>query len=295
LTVGEAIEKFAQHLVVARGCKPSSAEVTGRWIRYMLGQDNSVGDFNEKNMQQLYLNRTQEVSPDTHQRELTAAKDFFNWCVEMKWIQSSPAVNVKPIGKRRRGKPQLRRAEAQIFYRTALAQAEAGVDTALAALSVLMLGLRAGEILERKVRDVDVCDAGVLLWIEDGKTDAATRHLEVPEPLAGLLVKKAGGRQPTDWLFEQKPEKPIPHPRSWLLRAVKRLCADAGVPVVCVHGLRGTWATLATESGVSERVVAQALGHTSPVITKQHYIKKGTQERVRVKQMLNVIQGGKDG
>jgi integrase len=70
---------------------------------------------------------------------------------------------------------------------------------------------------------------------------------------------------------------------------------DAGVPQVCTHGLRGTWATLTTEAGVSEQIVAMALGHTSPAITRQHYIKPGTQERVRVEKMLRVVQGGKNG
>ncbi len=48
---------------------------------------------------------------------------------------------------------------------------------ALASVVPLYLGLRASEVLRRKVRDVDA--GGALRWIDSGKTKHARRHLKV--------------------------------------------------------------------------------------------------------------------
>ena len=58
--------------------------------------------------------------------------------------------------------------------------------------------------------------------------------------------------------------------------------------------LRSTWATLTTDAAVPESVVAKALGHNSPAVTRQHYIEPGTMERVRVRKMLHIVRGGKE-
>jgi integrase len=60
-----------------------------------------------------------------------------------------------------------------------------------------------------------------------------------------------------------------------------------------VHGLRGTWATLATDACVSAHVVARELGHTNPEVTRQHYTKAGAMERARTLKLLKVVKGGK--
>jgi len=55
------------------------------------------------------------------------------------------------------------------------------------------------------------------------------------------------------------------------------LCAyrDAGVPVVCPHGLRGTHATLAEEAGEAGAAVARQLGHTDHKVTEGHGTRDG--------------------
>ena len=58
--------------------------------------------------------------------------------------------------------------------------------------------------------------------------------------------------------------------RQWVLRAVKRCCEAAGVPVVTAHGLRGTHAKVAREVGVSGVLLAAAMGHESEMTTTEH-------------------------
>lgn len=45
----------------------------------------------------------------------------------------------------------------------------------------LTMGLRASEIVSRRVRDLD--DGGRMLWVEDTKTVAGNRTVAVPEEL----------------------------------------------------------------------------------------------------------------
>jgi len=51
------------------------------------------------------------------------------------------------------------------------------------------------------------------------------------------------------------------------------------LPIIRLHDLRHTWATLALEAGVDVAVVSKRLGHSSPVITWQTYqhVRKGMQ------------------
>jgi integrase len=58
-----------------------------------------------------------------------------------------------------------------------------------------------------------------------------------------------------------------------------RLARFAHLPVIRMHDLRHTWATLALEAGVDVAVVSKQLGHSSPVVTWNTYqhVRKGMQ------------------
>lgn len=70
-------------------------------------------------MRESYEKRRGEVAVDTHRNELSEVKTFLRWCVGKSMLPRSPAEEVEPIGRRRKGKPQLRRAEAMAFDRAA--------------------------------------------------------------------------------------------------------------------------------------------------------------------------------
>ena len=69
----------------------------------------------------------------------------------------------------------------------------AGVDALDAAFyTAFLLGLRASEVTDRVVRDLD--DNGRLLWIEFGKTKRSRRTLEIPALLRPYLLSLAKDR-----------------------------------------------------------------------------------------------------
>jgi integrase len=179
-------------------------EVDGKSVPYA-HTGGLLEDLTAKQCDDLYAALMKDVAVDTHRNALSAAKLFGSWCVEKGWIPASPLAGVKPIGERNRGKKQLRIDEARKLVDLCITKANAGDDAAVGVLTALLLGVRASEITDRVVRDLD--DDGRLLWIEQGKTKRSRRTLEVPALLRPYLIAMAKGRPPDDQLFGRRGTK----------------------------------------------------------------------------------------
>jgi integrase len=215
----------------------------------------------------------------THHGALSCAKTFCKWMLKEKMITKHPLLEVETEGKAKRGKPQLRLDEArkvvQVCAKTYLEDKD---EAGLVVLLALLLGLRPGEVLPRKVRDID--DDGRVLVIDRGKTDSRTnaRIKIYSEELRIMLKRQTHGKQPEDPLFSRIG-------RDYVTDSTRRLCKEAGVPEVTGQSLRGLHASLAYEEGTSPRAVANVLGHTTEATTKAHYatpgaVRSGTGRRV---------------
>jgi integrase len=239
-----------------------------------------LGDVTERKANALYERATTEPSkktglplrPATHRFYLSIVQCMWQWAQKQGYAQSNPWAEVEPIGRVSAGKPQLRPAEARRFAQLAEQEAAAGSSVALAALCCLSLGLRASEALGLTGRDLDTEASEV--YVSGTKTKAARRRLKVPPYLSALLARFAATRQPTERLCLAT--------RQGLHHAVVMMCARAGVPRVCIHGLRGTHASLAVSGGASVEAVARVLGHTSTKMTLSHYITEEVATAARV-------------
>jgi integrase len=153
--------------------------------------------------------------------------------------------DVEIRGRKRTGKAQLQIDEARRFVAKAFAQADDPL--ALACATMLLTGLRPGDVMNLRVRDCD--DGGNVLWVEAGKTDAGRRRVEVAKEVRPHLLAHATGRQSLDYLFELRPQRrrKAGNPKARtdaLLRRVRSLCLEAGVPSVCAHSMRGLHSSL---------------------------------------------------
>ena len=168
-------------------------------------------------------------------------------------------------------------------------KANEGDEAAVGAMTAFLLGLRASEVTDRVVRDLN--DDGRLLWIEFGKTKRSRRTLEVPGLLRPYLLALAKGRAPDAQLISRTISRRSGKKRDryWLLYHVERLCAEAEVPVVCTQSLRGLHASVATDAGATPHVVASALGHSSPAVTHAHYIDGATARRARTRRVIGKV------
>lgn len=280
-TVGEAIEAYQAQ----QTCKPSTAKDNAWRLRRFFGDETApLRSLTPARCVALYEAIAAEMAVDSHRNILNGAKTFLRWCVTRGWLASSPAEKLVGVGRRKRGKPQLRIDEARHWVSLAMAYAEAGEAGAVAALLTLYLNLRSSEIVGLRVRDID--DAGRLLWVADSKTDAGRRTLEIPEPLRPFLVELARGQDGAALLFG-------PHWRDWPRLWVQRICRESGVPKVSAHGMRGLHASLAVAAGLSPGVVASAMGHASSSVTLGHYATGESAGRGAQATALRVLQGGR--
>lgn len=292
LTVSSAVAEFLDDMRM-RDCRPSSVASTGYRLRtfFRLERETDPGglvaELNPARMGRL-LDAT--VTKGEHVRSvayragmLAETKTFVHWCVKRGYLRRDVSEGLEVVGRRKRGKVQLRIDEARKFSATCLDAAANGDKAALAALLCLWLGCRASEVTERVARDVD--DNGRILWIPTAKTEAGRRRVELPKLLRSLVADAVRGLEPDARIF--------PAGRHWLHHHVGRLCEAAKVPEVCTQSLRGLHATLATDAGVTAHAISSALGHTNTIITQRHYTQESATERARQERAFKVLAGGK--
>jgi integrase len=292
-SVKTAIEAYRSYLQDEKGNRSSSIDATvWRLEKFFPDGNAQVVGLTADRCAKLYeLLRTtvskrtgRVLSTDSHRNILAEVKTFLGWCISKGWLKGeNPLATVKGKGKRRHGKSQLRIDEARRWIETAQKLADKGDEGAVAAMMTLEMGMRASEITERVVRDLD--NDGRLLWIPNSKTEAGKRTVEVPVMLQPLLKKLVEGKPASALIFGE-------HTREWPRSCVRRICRMAGVPVVCAHSMRGLHGTLAVQAGVTSHIVAASLGHESITTTLQSYAKPEAATSAQQRRVLSVLQGG---
>ena len=246
-TVGIAMEEYLAHLRVAGGkSREGLRESSLKTARYRLTAffrlkegDKALAGLTPAAVRRLYERRCDEVRSDTHRGELVLAQAACEWWARQGWIRGNVAEGIEPVGAKHARKAQPRVSEARLFLAAALGE---GTREGLAAATCLLMGLRASEVCELTVRDLD--DGGRLLWITQGKTENASRRIRTPSIIRPRLLELSVGKTPAERLFPDLT-------RHALHYHVKRLCDVAGIGKFGPHALRKAFVTLAIEGGGS--------------------------------------------
>lgn len=225
----------------------------------------------------VFAKRETEVAVDTLAGELAVLHRAVAWWVKKGWMEGDPFVGCEVKGSRSAGKPQLRVTEARRFKAVAATEGVPG----LAARLALLTGMRAAEVTGLIVRDID----DGTIWITRAKTKRGVRRLELPEELRPEIEALCAGREPSAPLWGTVD-------RHWLHYHVVRICELAGVPRVTPHGLRGTFATLAS-GRAGTKAAAEALGHDERMTTDV-YAAPGAEARRVVDQLSGVQVAGRE-
>ena len=169
---------------------------------------------------------------------------------------------------------------------------EASRGDRLHALWAVMLGvgLRPGEAMGLTWPCVDLgSEPGVLhvrhylrrgsegVFLGAPKTTYSARSLDMPTFVSNALRAHSEGPQTRveglwrDLVFATGAG--TPHGHRNLRRALRRLCEDAGLPVLTLYDLRRTAGSLLVDAGVHLECVADLLGHASVATTRRHYVR----------------------
>jgi integrase len=279
--VSQAIDAYVASMK-ARGCAEESLTFARNRLRALATDADEAVDAIRPARARAMLDQV-AGSVATRRETLKLARRWWRWLVEQGWARGMPFDGLRVEGVRNRGKAQLTGQEAARLTEYCL---EVGGRGPIAVLVALAMGMRRNEVTGIVGRDVDV--GGTILWVRGTKTANARRRLEVPSFLAPILVELAKQAGPLGPIFG------VTH-RDWLRKQVLQACAAAGVPAVCPHGLRGTFATLATSAGAAAHLVAQALGQGGTAVTERHYIRQEATRAVASGRVLSVIAGGRSG
>ena len=287
-TIGEVI---VEYLAYKRrtGCVERSISAISCKLVGFLPVEKTVNSITTQIAERLYSAQTERVAVATHHGNLKCAKAFFAYCIKQKYVPNNPFANVQRVGKARAGKPQLRQDEARRLSDYLVKEASNGELPALALLVQVILGLRSGEVLNLRKRDLD-CHATVVV-VDGTKNKNARRNLELHAPMVReLLLQRCSSLGPDSFIFAPDGAT-APRKTPGLWKCLGRYCKRAGVPPVCPHSLRGLHSTLAVKAGATSSFVAQALGHGSDAVTRKHYILPSALDSARSARVADALLG----
>jgi integrase len=157
--------------------------------------------------------------------------------------------------------------------------------------TMLLAGLRRGEILRVTVSDIDPVARTIRIvqgkGRHGGKDRTAYMTDQLREILTAYLLVRRRGEYATPALFVQaRADRAI---EEGAIRRLFRTIRDVGGIPCTPHALRHTYATLLRQAGVPDRVAMELLGHTSlQMLQRYSHVFDGEQVQEAAKLALNL-------
>lgn len=248
-----------------------------RWIIPHLGKIR-LDKLRPEHIETLYADMRDAGLADGSRRQVHAVlRRALRIAEEQRRIEWNPAAKAKApaVSTKRHGKFTL---EEAVTILKALDSPEVRASRWACAL---LSGLRQGEALGLRWEDIawEQGEYGYLLiqrsvqqvpkrglQVMPLKSEASYRGVPLVEPVRVLLERE---RQDEGYVWGDG-EKPRAPRRDW--GEWKDLLKVAGVPDRPLHAARATTASLLMEAGVSEKVIAEIMGHSQVQTTRRHYL-----------------------
>ncbi|HKV28933.1 MAG TPA: site-specific integrase [Candidatus Acidoferrales bacterium] len=211
--------------------------------------------------------------------------------VEWGYLQFNPARGVKlPPMQRRRNTVVLTREQLAIL----LQSLQGAVKTL--AVTAAMTGLRIGEVLALRWRNVDfdknvirVREAVYLGHFSTPKTKSSIRDVPLGPALRQALVDARKSAPDEALVFGTRNGTPL-DAKNILRRCIRPMCARLGLPIITWHSFRHTHATLLSDLGESLKTAQAQLGHSRLSTTAEIYTHVvPASQRAAVEKLENAI------
>ena len=125
----------------------------------------------------------------------------------------------------------------------------------------LHTGMRIGELVRMRVQDISLSIRDI--FVPNSKS-SRSRHVPVSEELAVFLEKIIAGKKPEAYALAGVI-------RDYVSRRFQWCCRTIGLADLKFHDLRSSFAARLLTKGVPIYKVSKILGHSSVVVTEQHY------------------------
>ncbi len=268
-----------QHLLdalTAKGRAPSHLESVESHLRVHLDPFfgvRPIDRIDESQVTRLMARLAREgKAPKTIKNVLSTLHSIFDLAIRKRWASSNPCRLVdKPELPQATDIRFLSQADLEAVLREGLADDEWAVLERPLWLMAAMTGMRQGELLGLRWRDLDwlaqkvrVRQAYVRGEFKSPKSRRGVRGVPMADRLAGDLERlyQSSAFQDDDDLVFGNPHTGRPLDRSKVRKRFQAACRRAGVRVVRFHDLRHTFGTRMAASGeVSMRTLQEWLGH----------------------------------
>lgn len=265
------LASFEEYLLAERSLAASTAAnyVAGarRFLNGLSGQvalaAATAGDVTEA-----VLRESERVSASTAQSFVAALRSFLRFCFIEGLVESDLCEAVLTVGSRRRSSlPKgISRTHAKALLDACDRRRAIGRRDYAVILTLLRLGLRAGEVTALTLDGIDWRAAEIVIVGKRGRQDRLPLPADVGAAIAAYLRR---GRPPCDrrevFLRALAPTGPLGDDAPSMI--VRRACRRAGLPEVGAHRLRHTAACEMVSAGVPLQHIGQVLRHRSPATT----------------------------
>jgi integrase len=188
------------------------------------------------------------------------------WAVDCGWLQKNPCSGVKLPQGRSRIVRTILKPEDVLAISEKLKEPYA---TLVLFLSVT--GLRIGEAVAVKWSDFEGDILHVSRRIYQGNIDTPKRRSsERSLPIPGALLCRMRALGNGEWIFRSKRGTPI-NPGNAMLLYIRPIVAELGLLIGGWHDFRHTLSTRLWKNGLSPKVRADILGHSSVQTTSEIY------------------------
>lgn len=259
---------YEGHLLTERGLVPGTVKGYVSHARGFLdGLDDAgqgLAGVTAAEVTSAVLRRSDTVSVATTQYYVSGLRSFLRFCFVEGLVDRDLSQAALPVtGRRRSSLPKgIAKADADALLRSCDRRTGLGRRDYAVIVTLLRLGLRAGELAGLRLDDIDWRAGEVMVRGKGGRQDRLPLPAEVGEAIAGYLKR---GRPASDlrevFLRARAPFGPIEP--STVRSTVRRACRRAGIAELGAHRLRHTVACEMVAAGVPLVQIAQVLRHNS--------------------------------
>lgn len=219
-----------------------------------------------------------------------ALRNIFGYAYKNKMISENPMDNVEAPKMRKKKVDALSDEQAKVFFEKSKS---CHIDLQCILTMLITTGLRRGELVGLKWRDIDV-SAGVLhvergvsythgsgVVVSTPKTSSSIRDVPLMPATVDVLNRYKEymkNKNPNTiindaYLFHRSDDLFRPIDPNAITRRVKRFMKNNGLPDLSPHDLRHSCATLLLAQGADVKSVQQILGHSDASTTLNFYVK----------------------
>lgn len=283
---------FDRYLREERGLASCTTQAYLAHARRFLADFSEDGDLRElkpADVSAAVLRKSRVVSVGSVQYFVAALRSLLRYCYVAGLIEADLSGAALAIaGRRRSSLPKgVSTADAWALLRSCDRRTAVGRRDYAVILSLLRLGLRAGEVAALSLEDLDWRAGQMLVHGKGGRIDGMPLPTDVGAAIAGYLSR---GRPATSrrevFLSMRAPRTGLT--REGLSYIVRRACLRAGVTPFGAHRLRHSLACEMVRAQVPLSEIGQVLRHDSASSTARY-------ARVDVDQLRTVAQPWPDG